>query len=94
MRRQATSAAAIFAVAATVGVAIGLLTGADAPLGSFDGTPSSPQPFAEHAEYPRWDVQVHSRDVNTWDTLQSVNAQHGPDCSAPPAARRPALFAT
>jgi hypothetical protein len=48
---------------------------------TFDGEPASPQPFSS----PRWDVTVHSRDVDTWDQLEPMEAGHGSDCSPPPA---------
>jgi hypothetical protein len=47
----------------------------------FDGDPSSPQPFSS----PRWDVTVHSRDVDTWEQLEPMQAGHGSDCAPPPA---------
>lgn len=50
---------------------------------TFDGAPASPQPVA--ASLQDFDVQVHSRDVDTWFSLESIAAQHGADCSAPPA---------
>jgi len=50
-------------------------------LETFDGTPSSPM----NAVLPNWDIQVHSRDENTWYQLKSMHAQHGSDFSAPPA---------
>lgn len=53
---------------------------------SFDGQPTSPQPFSTSPEFADWDVQVHSRDVGTWDTLEGQNAQHGPGCEGPPAS--------
>lgn len=50
-------------------------------LETFDGDPSQPTPFGnEH-----WDVTVHSRDMYTWETLDEMQAQHGPNCEAPPA---------
>jgi len=48
---------------------------------TFDGEPSAPTPW--HA--PQWDITVHSRDVDTWDQLEVIDAAHGPDCAAPPA---------
>jgi hypothetical protein len=48
---------------------------------TFDGTPTSPQPWAPS----RWDVQVHSRDMETWDELEPMQAHHGTDCAGPPA---------
>jgi hypothetical protein len=45
------------------------------------GSPSSPQPWSP----TDWDVIVHSRDTGTWSQIDPMNADHGPDCSAPPA---------
>jgi hypothetical protein len=48
---------------------------------TFDGDPLSPS-----AWHPaNWDVTVHSRDTNTFGTLQTMQAMHGPTCAAPPA---------
>jgi hypothetical protein len=47
---------------------------------TFDGAPASPQPWKP----ADWDVTVHSRDLSTFDELEPMEAQHGPDCSAPP----------
>ncbi len=59
--------------------------GAGVPAGgyieTFDGSPDSPQPW----QPTNWDVSVHSRDVDTWDALESMEARHGADCGAPPA---------
>lgn len=50
-------------------------------LETFDGAPAVPTPW-----HPaNWDVTVHSRDVDTFTTLESMHAGHGTDCSAPPA---------
>lgn len=49
-------------------------------LATFDGEPSQPQGFNPD----NWDVTVHSRDPQTWDSLHPVDADHGPGCSAPP----------
>jgi hypothetical protein len=65
--------------------AAGLMALGGLAIGSFDGTPSTPQPFASHPESADFDVQVHSRDPGTWENLEAINAQHGADCSAPPA---------
>jgi hypothetical protein len=53
---------------------------------SFDGAPPAPLSFNQTADYATFDVQVHSRDPVTWQTLDPINAQHGADCSAPPAS--------
>jgi hypothetical protein len=47
---------------------------------TFDGKPASPQPWNP----ADWDVQVHSRDRETWKQLQPMAAHHGGACSAPP----------
>lgn len=47
----------------------------------FDGRPEAPTPWRGAG----WDVTVHSRDRETWQRLEPMAAQHGPDCSAPPA---------
>jgi hypothetical protein len=59
-------------------------TDPDVPVGfreTFDGDPAAPQPW----QPANWDVTVHSRDQATWNTLETVQAAHGPDCSPPPA---------
>lgn len=50
-------------------------------LDTFDGNPATPQPWRPAA----WDVAVHSRDHQTWHTLEPMDAHHGSDC-APPMA--------
>jgi hypothetical protein len=54
---------------------------AQAFLESFDGAPAIPTPW--HPS--NWDVTVHSRDVPTFSSLQTMHAGHGTDCSGPPA---------
>jgi hypothetical protein len=51
-------------------------------LDTFDGSPGQPLSVCA-AE--GWDIQVHSRDAATWQQLEPIDAQHGDDCSAPPA---------
>lgn len=72
--------AAIVAVAAVIA-----MQAPAAPPSTFDGTPATPQAFTQ-LEQTEWDVQVHSRDAARWFTLEAINAQHGADCSAPPAS--------
>lgn len=62
---------------ATVGVTTALAA-------TFDGAPTSPLPFNQTSESANYDVQVHERGSLT--SLPAINAQHGPDCSAPPAS--------
>ncbi len=52
---------------------------------TFDGTPAAPQPFTTHSDWAAWDTIVHSRDYGTWANLDTQQAEHGSDCSAPPA---------
>lgn len=56
---------------------------------TFDGTPTAPQPWNP----AHWDVTVHSRDSNTWNTLETMEAGHGPDCSPPPATHTITAYA-
>jgi hypothetical protein len=53
----------------------------DTFIETFDGNPTSPQPWRP----ANWDVTIHSRDVDTWSTLEPMHAMHGSDCAAPPA---------
>lgn len=48
---------------------------------TFDGDPTQPEPFSS----PRWDISIHSRDRGSWYIPESMLAQHGADCAAPPA---------
>mgnify|MGYP000979022479 CR=1 FL=1 len=49
---------------------------------TFDGAPGEPLGMCRTAG---WDIQVHSRDSSTWYQMEGMAAQHGPDCSPPPA---------
>ena len=70
---------------------IGLVTLTGMAIGAtFDGTPLSPQPIHEHAEYPTLDVQVHERASRT--SLPLINAQHGAGCEGPPATHSNTSF--
>lgn len=51
----------------------------------FAGSPAAPLPFSQLGNATAWDVQVHSRDSGTWNSLEPMQAQHGPDCAGPPA---------
>jgi hypothetical protein len=67
-------------------------------LETFDGFPAAPQQFTQIGQ-SRWDVAIHSRDgywasPNTWNTLETMDAHHGADCSKPitdPAPGNPTL---
>lgn len=51
-------------------------------LATFDGAPAEPLSACGASD---WDIQVHSRDPETWYVLDSMAAQHGADCAGPPA---------
>jgi hypothetical protein len=55
-------------------------TGRGSATWSFSGPTPSPVPFNEAG----WDVQIHSRDRETWLTPQRVDAHHGMDCGPHP----------
>lgn len=60
MKLRATLVAALVAI---VGVSTTLATfGGNPPTETFDGSPASPLAFSS----TDWDIQVHSRDSNTW----------------------------
>jgi len=51
-------------------------------LETFNGAPSVPTDFKQ-VDQPNWDIQIHSRDDSTWQSLEPMEAQHGPNCEAP-----------
>jgi hypothetical protein len=53
-------------------------------IATFDGKPSAPLQF----DPPTWDVQVHSRNVNTWKHLEPMQAHHGTNCAGFPATHQ------
>ena len=48
---------------------------------SFDGEPDHPQAWNS----TNWDITTHSRDHDTWLALESMQADHGANCEAPPS---------
>lgn len=67
---------------AVVGVGVALAAG------TFDGSPASPLPVTSGFTEPDgtvWDIQIHSRDRESWFALPAIAAQHGADCAPPPA---------
>jgi hypothetical protein len=56
---------------------------AGAYVQTFDGAPSSPQPWRP----ANWDIAIHSRDVDTWDSLEPMQAMHDNTCAAPSTTR-------
>jgi hypothetical protein len=76
-------------IAGLFGLAItffGVASGATSQpyVAAFTGAPAGPAPMP--AAIADFDVQIHSRDRDTWFQLEPINAQHGADCSAPPAS--------
>ena len=59
-----------------------IIAAASAWASNFNGSPPSPLPFSS----ADWDITIHSRDPQTWQQLEAMQAQHGSDCSAPPAS--------
>ncbi len=55
---------------------------------TFDGAPGVAEPWNPDG----WDVTVHSRGANTWSTLESMDAGHGPGCEPPPATHRVSAY--
>jgi hypothetical protein len=64
-----------------IGPAVQAQTTTLAYLQTFDGMPSSPAAYRP----PGWDIQIHSRDSQTWTSVETMQGQHGGDCSPPPA---------
>jgi hypothetical protein len=58
----------------------GVISADGAFAAGFDGAPSTPTPWAPS----NWDVTVHSRNTGRPDTLDPMDALHGPDCAPPP----------
>jgi len=55
---------------------------ADNHVDTFDGAPPAPEPFTQ-LNQADFDVQVHSRNPDTWYALEGMDAQHGPGCELP-----------
>ncbi|OAI41820.1 hypothetical protein AYO38_03460 [bacterium SCGC AG-212-C10] len=78
-------------VAATVGIVVaGAMAFAGIALGAggtftapLTGAPASPQ--SALGLLADWDIQIHDRGDSTSDELEPMEAEHGPDCGAPPA---------
>lgn len=51
-------------------------------LETFNGAPTTPQPFTQIGQNA-WDIAVHSRDIDTLQTLHQQEAHHGPECTPP-----------
>jgi hypothetical protein len=55
---------------------------------TYDGQPTHPHPWNRS----NWDVTIHSRDIDTFDTLEQMQALHGADCAGPPATHPVAAY--
>ncbi|HVT01377.1 MAG TPA: hypothetical protein VHE53_04055, partial [Patescibacteria group bacterium] len=60
---------------------------------TFDGAPTAPLAFNLMPDYAKFDVQLHQRDHMN-DVFDSMQADHGADCSAPPATHEEHMAAT
>lgn len=60
-------------------------------LAAVFGTPPTPQPLIANGEYAHYDLQVHSRD--SVSGFEGMMAEHGADCSGPPATHPVTSFA-
>src|SRR5438045_6420250 len=78
-----------------VAFALAVFSGFGIALAEFDATPDKPLPLATLPEAAQWDIQIHSRDPKTWadDRLTPMSAEHGPDCSGPPATHQMNTYA-
>jgi len=74
-----------FLLAAVAAILFGVVVSHGSAPGTFDGAPSAPLSYSSGSFLDGWDVQVHSRDPDSWFALPAIDAQHGGDCSAPPA---------
>jgi hypothetical protein len=52
-------------------------------LATFDGSPTTPQPFLSDPASANWDVAVHSRDSTSLINIEEMLAHHGADCAPP-----------
>ena len=57
---------------------------------TFTGSPAVPTPWAS----ADWDITIHSRDVESLDVLDPMQAAHGPDCSPSDATHLSTEYAT
>lgn len=88
--RRATSSRALLRLTVLVLVVMAVMTvslpglGGQPFLEPFEGVPAAPEPWRPTT----WDVTAHSRDPDTFKSLEPMDAMHGADCSAPPATHR------
>lgn len=73
------------AVAGLTLTVLGVAVGATSSpwTANFDGSPLAPAAMPDAVS--EFDIQVHSRNGDTWFQLEPIAAQHGADCAPPPA---------
>jgi hypothetical protein len=61
----------------------------------FEQVTTAPTPLRNAPSGAAFDIQVHSRDANTWgdNSLESMQNHHGADCSGPPAVHANTSYA-
>ncbi len=75
------------ALVAGAAVLVTVALAASANASTFDGNPPSPLSYPSVSPLDGWDIQVHDRDAqNHPGTTANMSAEHGTDCSAPPAS--------
>lgn len=80
--REATEASGASEARGERGSRVASMLSAEVPsafVESFDGAPQNPEPF----ESPDWTINVASRDIETWERLEPMDADHGPGCEPP-----------
>lgn len=60
---------------------------------TFDGKPANPEPFTQIGQNT-WDIQIHSRNNDTWDTLSAMDMHHSDMCGSPLTDTATAPFGT
>lgn len=76
-----------FLLAAVAAILFGVVVSHGSAPGTFDGAPSAPLSYSSGSFLDGWDVQVHDRDAQDHPgTTANMSAEHGADCSAPPAS--------
>lgn len=91
MKKLPTIIAASSAVIVGSIIAAVIIIHAGVFTASFTGAPPAPLPYSVGTFMDGFDVQVHNNSMTGADSLPSIQAQHGADCSSPPAAHTATL---
>lgn len=51
-------------------------------LETFDGKPGAPEAFSQLTQ-DRWDIQIHSRNQDTWEKMSAMEMHHPMNCGSP-----------